>query len=389
MIRWPPGIDPRRFFERHWQKTPLLMPSALPTVADALMAPEELAGLACEPEVESRLVIGDMESGWRVRHGPFEEADFHELPDSRWTLLVQDVEKHLPRLGWVLDEFDFLPRWRIDDLMISYAAPGGSVGPHIDSYDVFLLQADGVRMWEIQEAPGDVDDRPDSDLRVLSRFEPDTRYQVGPGDMLYLPPGVAHFGVSERPSLTCSIGFRAPNAAELLSVAAGLQEEGASLLYSDADLQPSEVAGSEISPRAVERARRWWRLVTDQAEIGIAELLGRLATGGKPWLLPDPADDLIEPGDVIHRLSAGARLERYPGSRFAWTHSDDACLLFADGRSWRLPSEADAFCRAIADGPTIDMVQLEGCDPRMAETLAALLTEGCLAWVDDDRGEAL
>lgn len=388
MIRWPPGLDPGRFLERHWQKSPLLMPNALPTVAEFLTTPEELAGLACEPEVESRLVIGESESGWRVRHGPFEEADFLALPDSRWTLLVQDVEKHLPRLGSVLDAFDFLPRWRIDDLMISYAAPGGSVGPHVDSYDVFLLQTEGARTWEIQVAPGDITHRPDSDLDVLSRFDPESRYELLPGDMLYLPPGVAHFGISERPSLTCSIGFRAPNAVELLSVAAGLQEEKTGLFYSDADLQPREIAGSKISPQAVERARRWWQLVADQAETEIAELLGRLATEGKPWLLPDRADDPVDPGDVIHRLSTGARLERHPGSRFAWTQCDGSCLLFADGRSWRLPSGTEAICRTIADGPAIDMTQFTACDPQVAETLSALLTEGCLAWVEGDGAEA-
>lgn len=382
MIRWASGFEPDRFLREHWQKTPLLLPDALPDLR-CLPSPEELAGLACEPEVESRLVMGDSESGWRIRHGPFEESDFLALPASRWTLLVQDVEKHLPAAAALLDAFDFVPRWRLDDLMISYAAPGGSVGPHVDAYDVFLVQVEGPRTWELGQSVARPRHREDSDLKVLSEFEPTTRLRVDPGDVLYVPPGVAHFGHSDQPSTTCSVGFRAPSASELLVAAARLLDKNTDRLYADPDLIRSEVEGSGISHRALERARRLLQSAVVESASAMEELLGELATEGKPWLLPNPVCEPIDTDGVLERLSARERLERHPGSRFAWFAGNDRCWLFADGRAWRLPRRATAFCRQTADGPPIDAEQADIRDPEVIRVLADLVAAGCLAWATE------
>jgi 50S ribosomal protein L16 3-hydroxylase len=152
-----------------------------------------------------------------VRHGPFEEELFPQLGDHDWTLLVQDVDKWDADVAALLPAFDFLPRWRIDDIMVSFAATGGSVGAHVDQYDVFLLQAQGHRRWQIDASPNpSVEFRHDVELKLLHAFHPTHEWVLGPGDMLYLPPGVPHHGVAEDPCLTFSVGMRAPSTAELL-----------------------------------------------------------------------------------------------------------------------------------------------------------------------------
>ena len=190
------NLTPQQFLADYWQQKPLLIRQALPGFTPELDA-DDIAGLACDELAESRLVTGSFpEHDWQLRYGPFKEEEFVEFPDSNWTLLVQDVEKHYPPLQGLMQEFSFLPRWRIDDLMISVAGPGGSVGPHIDQYDVFLLQAQGSRRWQIAES---FDDKllPDSELNVLQRFQAEQEWVLEPGDLLYLPHGQYHDAVAE------------------------------------------------------------------------------------------------------------------------------------------------------------------------------------------------
>ncbi len=382
MIRWPPQLDSVLFLDRHWQKAPLLMPGALTDIG-FLPSPEELAGLACEEDVESRLVSGDSVNGWRVREGPFEETDFLNLPETGWTLLVQDVDKHFPDVAPLMESFGFLPRWRLEDLMISYAAPAGSVGPHIDAYDVFLLQGDGARIWELDTEPGPATRRRDSDLDVLARFEPDTRWSVKPGDVIYLPPGVAHFGYSDQPSMTCSIGFRAPSASEMFATTARWLESTFNEHYRDPDLAPAEIEGSRLSSAAVERARRLLGIAAAEADSGMAELLGRLSTEVKPWLMPDPEDILPDAGSIMKALAAGGKLERHPGSRFAWFEEAGTCWLFANGKSWRLPARAAGFCRQVADASHVERQDVHSDENGIVRALIDLVSDGCLRWSQD------
>jgi 50S ribosomal protein L16 3-hydroxylase len=209
------ALSPEQFLTEYWQRKPLLVRNAFPGFTPPIDG-DDLAGLACEPLAEARVVSGSLAgAAWTLRHGPFEEQEFAGLGERDWTLLVQDVEKHYPPLAELLDAFAFLPSWRLDDIMISFAAPGGSVGPHVDQYDVFLLQADGHRRWQIAT---DFDPAPAADLPLdmLANFRAQQEWLLGPGDMLYLPPGVAHHGVAEDACLTYSIGLRAPSAADLL-----------------------------------------------------------------------------------------------------------------------------------------------------------------------------
>jgi 50S ribosomal protein L16 3-hydroxylase len=212
------NLDIDDFLRNYWQKKPLLIRSAFPKFQSPISA-EELAGLACEDFIESRIISEHKSSPkWKLENGPFSEKRFPKLPESHWTLLIQGLNKIFPELDILLHEFNFIPSWRLDDLMASYAAPEGSVGPHIDQYDVFLLQASGRRKWLISEAPVAKDNfLADSELKIIKNFKAETEWILEAGDMLYLPPNVAHYGIGLEDCITFSIGFRAPSHAELLS----------------------------------------------------------------------------------------------------------------------------------------------------------------------------
>jgi 50S ribosomal protein L16 3-hydroxylase len=206
------GSNAARFLARYWQKQPHLIRDALPGFR-GLLSRDDLAGLANRDDVESRLVLRER-GRWTLAHGPFSRRDLERLPERNWTLLVQGVNLHVRTADALLRRFDFIPHARLDDLMASYAAPGGGVGPHFDSYDVFLLQGEGRRRWRIGRQR-DLALRPGLPVKILARFRPQHEYVLGPGDMLYLPPDVAHDGVALDPCTTYSIGFRAPTAQEL------------------------------------------------------------------------------------------------------------------------------------------------------------------------------
>ena len=210
------GLSPKTFMQRHWQKKPLVIRQAIPGFAP-LLDRAELLDLAAQEEVESRLVVqasAKGASGWRFKHGSFARKALPPFKQAGWTLLVQGVDLHDERLHALMNQFRFVPDARLDDVMISYASDGGGVGPHFDSYDVFLLQAHGRRRWRIGRQK-DLSLQPDMPLKILANFEPEEEFVLEPGDMLYLPPKYAHDGIAEGECMTYSIGFRSPDRAEL------------------------------------------------------------------------------------------------------------------------------------------------------------------------------
>lgn len=378
------GIDAGQFLTRHWQKAPLLVRAALPRF-EAPLSPEELAGLACEEGIEARLVL---EHGgtrpWEVRHGPFEPADFASLPDRDWTLLVQDVDKHVPAVAALLDCFDFLPRWRLDDVMVSYAAPGGGVGPHLDSYDVFLIQAQGQRRWSIARSGyGPSDFMPGVDLRILQHFRAEETFVVAPGDLLYLPPGVAHEGVAEGPSMTCSVGFRAPSRRELYAaltehVTAGLDLE---TRYADPDLTACAQPG-RISADTVQRARALVDAVTVDAA-AFRRWLGCYLTEPVPGLLPPPTRRRLGPAALRRRLERAHRLHWSPACRTAFMDDADPALLFVAGQAHVLEPELRFLGPMLSNAREIPIAQLRShCDdrPEILTLLAEFHGRRCLVF---------
>jgi 50S ribosomal protein L16 3-hydroxylase len=232
------GITPRRFLSRHWQRHPLLVRQALPEFA-GMLTPRDLMRLASREDAQARVVVRQGRR-WTVHHGPFPARFFKGLNGAAWTLLVQDVNHFVARARALLQRFDFVPYARLDDLMISYAPPGGGVGPHFDSYDVFLLQGSGHRRWRLS-AQRDLTLVPDAPLKLLARFKPGQEHILEPGDMLYLPPGYAHDGVAVDECMTYSIGFRAPAWHELAVQFLTYLQDHVQLdgLYSDPGLQPT------------------------------------------------------------------------------------------------------------------------------------------------------
>ena len=279
------GLDARQFLAEYWQKKPLLIRGALPGF-DGLLSPEELAGLACEDGVESRLVL-QQKTAWRLEQGPFDEDSFLHLPATGWTLLVQNVNHYLPEAAALLRQFDFIPHARLDDLMVSYAPDGGGVGPHFDSYDVFLLQGQGKRLWRISEQQ-DLRLDEDAPLRILKHFDTEQEWLLEPGDMLYLPPHLAHWGIAVGNAMTYSIGFRAPAAQELAIHFLGYMQERIQLsgVYADPGLT-LQTHPAEIGPAMIEQAATLLQGVRWQAQ-DVARFLGGYLTEPKQHVVFDP-----------------------------------------------------------------------------------------------------
>ncbi|WP_258364323.1 cupin domain-containing protein [Nitrosomonas sp. Nm84] len=239
------GITLKDFLRDYWQKRPLLIRNALPGF-DGLLTPDELMRLACDEDAQSRLVV-QKKGKWHLKHGPFSDNDLARLPKKQWTLLVQDVNHFLPSARDLLSRFRFIPHARLDDLMVSFAPKGGGVGPHFDSYDVFLLQGMGSRRWQIS-AQQDDQFIADAPLRVLRNFQPEQEWVLEAGDMLYLPPHYAHNGIAEDDCMTYSIGFRAPSHHELITQFLNYLQDNVAMegRYSDPDLQ-LQLHSSKIS----------------------------------------------------------------------------------------------------------------------------------------------
>ncbi len=377
------GLTPREFLRDYWQQKPLLVRQAIPGFESPISA-DELAGLALEEEVESRLVLEHGEHPWELRRGPFAEDTFSQLPERDWTLLVQAVDQFVPEVAEVLKDFGFLPSWRIDDLMISFAAPGGSVGPHFDNYDVFLLQAEGQRRWKIgQMCDADSKLLQHADLRILADFEQTDEWVLEPGDMLYLPPRLAHYGIAEDDCMTYSVGFRAPSAAEVLThftdfLAQFLPDEER---YSDAGMAPISDP-HQIQQEALDRLKA---LLTEHMsdERLLLTWFGQFMTEPRyPELVSGPE---IEEADFLAALEDGAVLVRNPSARLAWSEVDVGLVLFASGQSRLLPAHLKELLRLIC---AADALHTDNLAPWLADEdgrtlVRELVQQGSLEFADE------
>ena len=273
------GLTATQFLSQFWQRKPLLIRNAISDFKGVVQAPE-LFALAARPDVESRIVRRDR-GEWTVRDGPISRAELRRLPRSDWTILVQGLNLELPAADALLRSFRFLPWARLDDVMVSYAAPGGGVGPHFDSYDVFLLQGEGRRRWSVAK-PRDFELEPDAPLKIVRRFRAEREWLLGPGDMLYLPPGWAHDGVAVEPCFTYSIGFRAPSRREAAREFLSFMQDRVQLAgpYSDRDAKPqahaAEIPGTMVEHAAEAAAAIRWR------KRDVARCLGEYLSSPKP-----------------------------------------------------------------------------------------------------------
>jgi 50S ribosomal protein L16 3-hydroxylase len=355
-------MSTERFLREHWQKKPLLVRGAMAGLRDP-RTPEELAGLSCEDGVESRLVRergGSMP--WEVTWGPHPESRFATLPDRGWTLLVQELNRHVPEAALLLEPFTFLPNVRVDDVMVSYAAVGGSVGPHLDSYDVFLVQGMGQRRWMYNTRPTkDARFRKGLDLRILQSFRPDVDEVLEAGDLLYIPPGFAHHGVAVSPCLTYSIGFRAPAFGEMwkafASHAAAKDDVAAARLLVDPPLAPAANPGA-IPPALLARVRAAVREMPHDDD-AVDRFFGSFATQlapGHELLAPRKAPAASA---VMARLRRGDRVVRSEEGRWAYLpRPRGALLLYVAGLEIEVPAPAAALARALCAARGFDGQEL-------------------------------
>lgn len=349
------GLTPAQFMRRYWQKKPLLIRNAFPGFRPLLSRPE-LFALAAQDSVESRLIV-HKPAGWQLRHGPFARGAFPPFKQKRWTLLVQGVDLHLDTAHELLGRFRFLPDARLDDLMISWASDGGGVGPHFDSYDVFLLQASGQRLWRIGRQK-DLSLEPDVPLKILSHFEPEQEHLLNPGDMLYLPPRWAHDGIAVGDDcMTYSAGFRVPQrgglAAELLQRMADMHEDPT--LYRDPGQEATDHPAQMPQELAAFATDALARMLADRASMACA--LGEVMTEPKPnvWF--------EEPGQPWS--AQAVRLDRRTRMMYDATH------LFINGESYRAGGADARLMRGLADRRGLGLAQVQ----RASEQARALLRD--------------
>lgn len=352
------GLTAAEFLRDYWQKKPLLVRNAFPELAFRLNE-EDLMELAQEEGVEARIVLEKGKKPWELRRGPFDAKDFKQLPATHWTLLVQAVDHYLPALADYLEHFSFLPSWRIDDIMISYAVEGGSVGPHFDQYDVFLVQGFGQRRWQLGQHCNDESPRvAGTPLRILQDMEAHFDEVVNPGDLLYVPPGMAHHGVALTSCTTYSIGLRAPALAHMLErvVDAALEAAGSNRLFTDTGRTATPQPGA-LTDADLESLRAQVLTLLDDRET----LRHALA----PFLSEPKYDDYEPQGEELsleeirEALASGARLRRDPASRCLYTVQDGQVHeLFINGQKEWYPPTLAAFVTLLADHRLLDAGQL-------------------------------
>lgn len=394
----PKDFDVAHFLAEYWQKKPLLI-RADRTFADPI-AMNEIAGLTCEEFIESRIIMSDKErTQWSVHNGPFAEEFLRTLPTSHWSLLVQAVDQWHDDVKAMLKDFSFIPSWRIDDIMISLASDGGGVGPHFDYYDVFLVQGHGEKRWRIGGYADSTNALiPDTDLKLLQDFDVQEEWTVGPGDIIYIPPNIAHYGVAIGDSVTYSIGFRTPSAVELLDdvsneLMQGLHEEQR---FVDTDPRPPLRTG-EIDSRVGEQVLQLLQKQLQDKAL-LTRTFGKYMTLPKyPHLLEHSSPMTVK--QLLTALEAGLALGRNPSARFAYAQlpnegtNEGHYELFVDGKSFACTASMQEYLSALCDpfAQELNWPKLVEQDRRNADLLVELYNQGSLWLVDesDEDEEAL
>lgn len=378
------GFDIDLFLRDYWQKRPLLIRNPWSAWRNPL-EPDELAGLACEEIVESRLILREGER-LTMESGPLAETRFGALGSSPWTLLVQAVDHHAPQVAGLIDPFRFVPDWRIDDVMVSYATDGGGVGPHYDQYDVFLVQGLGRRRWRVGPlCTSETPLVPHEDLRLIADFEATDEWILEPGDILYVPPCFAHDGVGVGDDcMTYSIGFRAPSRADLVEgwcehLADGLPEEDR---YADPNLTVQANPG-EITAPAIDRLHAMVMEALSDRE-AFARWFGTYNSLPK-YAEADWRPETPMSGEAVRAmLVQGASLSRNPASRFSFVRQGQGTiLLFVDGQCFDCAKETAALAELMCAESTIPV------DPGLATLdsavtlIATLIDQGSLAFEEE------
>ena len=371
----PGGLPVTKFLRDYWQKRPLLIRQAFPQFS-GLLNPQQLFALACTEDAQTRLVT-QQRGHWQVQHGPLKTAQFNKPGKSKWTVLVQGVNHVLPAAAELLKHFSFIPHARLDDLMVSYACTGGGVGPHFDSYDVFLLQGAGHRRWQIsaQQDRSLVEGAP---LKVLRNFKPEHEWLLAPGDMLYLPPHYAHNGIAEDDCMTYSIGFRAPTHQELAEQFLVYLQDHVCLdgMYADPDLKPQEHP-SEISSDLLRQVEKIIQQVRWNKR-DIADFIGCYLSEPKPHIFfVPPAKPLSRAGFLQAVQTRGVALA-LPSQMLCHNST-----VFINGVAHTVGKNAYHTLRTLADTRQLDSTA--ELLPEALDLLYQWYTDGYIALVTPTR----
>lgn len=354
-------ISIETFLSEYWQKKPLLIRNAFPNF-ESPIDPDDLAGLSLEEDVESRIIKEKDENGpWQLYNGPFTEETFETLPEEKWTLLVQAVDQWVPEAADLLDLFSFIPSWRLDDIMASFAPKGGSVGPHFDQYDVFLLQAEGQRHWQVgpkySEQQALLEGTP---LKILKNMEVTEEWTLNPGDMLYLPPLYAHNGIAVDNCLTLSIGFRSPSETDILQ---GVCDHVCSEIispehYQDPNLKNAEGSAALIDDTAIENFQQLLlKRINDKA--ALKEWLGEFVTQNKYGHFQEPLEEPLDWEDLQPILSnpenGEGQIIHNEGSRFAYFLNNETAALYINGHPQETTPENQELAMLIANNRQLEI----------------------------------
>lgn len=352
------GLSAEEFLRDYWQKKPLVVRGAFPELAYRL-SPEDLMELAQEEGVEARIVLEQGKTPWELLKGPFTAKALKQMPATHWTLLVQAVDHYLPELADYLDHFSFIPNWRIDDIMVSYAPEGGSVGPHYDLYDVFLIQGIGQRRWQLGQQCDENSPRVEgTSLRILQNIDTHFDEILNPGDLLYVPPALAHYGVAQNDCCTYSIGFRAPVLGQVLDrlVEAALENPASQHLFADTD---RKVLSQPAALHAVD---------IEKLRQQVLPLLNdnRYLERALAAFLSEPKYDDYEPmgeelrlTDIQALLAQNTPLRRDPASHMIYTLTEgQPAALFINGEEMPFPPRLAPLVALLANHRLISSEQL-------------------------------
>lgn len=386
------NFDVDAFLRDSWQQRPRLIKNPWGAAGwHNPLEPDELAGLATEEGIETRLITqataatGDG-SGWQVEHGPLGEDRFARLGSEPWTMLVQAVDHHVPEVAALIEPFRFIPDWRIDDVMVSYATDGAGVGAHYDQYDVFLIQGLGKRRWQVGARCDETTPLlPHSDLRLLANFEAEEEWVLEPGDILYVPPGFAHNGVAVGDDcMTYSIGFRAPSRFELITdwcdaIVDTLTEDDR---YNDADPARQHLTSAnpgEITPQALDRLQA---MILDALsdKQAFARWFGSHATTPKYPDMDWAPEEAMSEEAIREAMESGTLLTRNPASRFSYVREDSGkTVLFVDGEMFECEGDEAVFAIALCDGVRIEPFLASLHPNGIVPFISRLMNQGKLA----------
>ncbi|WP_335950769.1 cupin domain-containing protein [Acinetobacter beijerinckii] len=371
------GITAEEFLNEYWQKKPLLVRNALPEII-GLLEPEDVQELALEEDVTARLIRQKNKNPneWHVKSSPLTKGDFQKLPNL-WTILVQAVDHYSFDIAELWKKFPFIPQWRRDDIMVSYAPKGGSVGKHFDFYDVFLVQGHGHRRWQLgQMCNESTEFLPDQPLKLLAEIDVHFDEVLAPGDLLYVPPGLAHYGVAEDDCLTFSFGFRMPNLSEMIDQVSDKFAENDSLKNPLLDIarQQTENLG-EINSTEFSYLKTELLNYLSKAPEFDAAIMSYMSESNYPNSIPEPEE--IEANDLLEVVGTGYQLILEPASRLLYRNQNEVLDFWANGENICISESFASTLKQIADGKVLMFDENLNQD-EILEDIALLLNNAIL-----------